>query len=74
MITEGESVHVIEEDDGSGWVKVTDSRGGKGLVPAAYLKVGGDEDVGTSPSTTTATSQQVSGSYGEHLHRTPIFT
>ncbi|KAF9221480.1 hypothetical protein BS17DRAFT_881644 [Gyrodon lividus] len=37
-ISEGMLVHVLEEDDGSGWVKVTDNYGGKGLVPASYLE------------------------------------
>ncbi|TBU61870.1 hypothetical protein BD310DRAFT_872749 [Dichomitus squalens] len=32
-------VHVLEEDDGSGWVKVADDSGGKGLVPASYIEV-----------------------------------
>jgi hypothetical protein len=36
---EGMLVHVLEEDDGSGWVKVTDNHGGKGLVPASYLEM-----------------------------------
>ena len=33
------TVHVLEEDDGSGWVKVADDSGGKGLVPASYIEV-----------------------------------
>ncbi|KAF8490779.1 hypothetical protein F5888DRAFT_1795913 [Russula emetica] len=36
-VHEGASVHVIEEDDGSGWVKVLDEDGGRGLVPASYI-------------------------------------
>ena len=32
------AVHVLEEDDGSGWVKVADDSGGKGLVPASYIE------------------------------------
>lgn len=36
---EGEMVQVVEEDDGSGWVKVADSAGGKGLVPATYVDI-----------------------------------
>jgi formin-binding protein 1 len=32
-------VHVIEEDDGSGWVKVIDLEGSKGLVPASYIEL-----------------------------------
>lgn len=35
---EGATVHVVEEDDGSGWVKVIDNHGGKGLIPASYLE------------------------------------
>ncbi|KAI9462227.1 hypothetical protein HD554DRAFT_2206560 [Boletus coccyginus] len=37
-VSEGTIVHVVEEDDGSGWAKVADDRGGKGLVPASYLE------------------------------------
>lgn len=36
----GSTVRLVEEDDGSGWVKVADSRGGKGLVPITYLQIG----------------------------------
>ena len=32
-------MEVLEEDDGSGWVKVADEAGGKGLVPASYISV-----------------------------------
>jgi hypothetical protein len=32
-------VRVIEEDDGSGWIKVVDEEGGRGLVPASYIEV-----------------------------------
>lgn len=35
----GTSVDVLEEDDGSGWVKVADTTGGKGLVPASYIQI-----------------------------------
>ena len=38
-ISEGESVKVVESDDGSGWVKVADESGGKGLVPASYIEI-----------------------------------
>lgn len=31
-------VHILEPDDGSGWVKVADMTGDSGLVPATYLK------------------------------------
>ena len=35
---DGEVVQVIEEDDGSGWVKVLNEQGQSGLVPATYLE------------------------------------
>ncbi|KAI0755276.1 hypothetical protein C8Q80DRAFT_422803 [Daedaleopsis nitida] len=46
------TVHVLEEDDGSGWVKVADDSGGKGLVPASYLEflAGGETPRSTTPS------------------------
>ncbi|KAI0269925.1 hypothetical protein BC834DRAFT_863984 [Gloeopeniophorella convolvens] len=37
-VQEGAIVHVVEEDDGSGWVKVVDQDGGRGLVPASYIE------------------------------------
>ncbi|KAG2359645.1 hypothetical protein BDR07DRAFT_1378531 [Suillus spraguei] len=52
-VTEGTVVHVLEEDDGSGWVKVADSDGKKGLVPATYL-----EDAGGGPLEKSEPSQQ----------------
>lgn len=33
----GDSVQVLETDDGSGWVKAADGQGNSGLVPASYL-------------------------------------
>jgi formin-binding protein 1 len=38
LTLEGATVRVIEEDDGSGWVKVLDEGGGRGLVPASYVE------------------------------------
>ncbi|KAI0270983.1 hypothetical protein BGY98DRAFT_1100477 [Russula aff. rugulosa BPL654] len=49
-VHEGASVHVIEEDDGSGWVKVLDEGGGRGLVPASYIE-SVDETQAPSPGT-----------------------
>lgn len=37
-VHEGAVVRVVEEDDGSGWVKVVDEGGGRGLVPASYIE------------------------------------
>jgi hypothetical protein len=45
-------VRVIEEDDGSGWVKVVDEDGSRGLVPASYIESGDISQVlspGTGP-------------------------
>jgi len=39
-VPEGATVRVVEEDDGSGWVKVVDESGGRGLVPASYIEAG----------------------------------
>jgi hypothetical protein len=47
-ISEGETVKVLEEDDGSGWIKVAKNSGGKGLVPASYVEVVGAEEKGTN--------------------------
>jgi len=41
-------VRVIEEDDGSGWVKVVDEDGDRGLVPASYVEPA-DATPATSP-------------------------
>ena len=54
-------MRVIEEDDGSGWVKVLDEDGGRGLVPASYIE---PEDVTQAPSPGTGPSPG-SGQFGE---------
>ncbi|RPD62761.1 hypothetical protein L226DRAFT_532256 [Lentinus tigrinus ALCF2SS1-7] len=56
------TVHVLEEDDGSGWVKVADDSGGKGLVPASYVEL---LDGGQTPrsSTPSLSHQQTSQDY-----------
>jgi uncharacterized protein YgiM (DUF1202 family) len=59
-IDEGETVKVLEEDDGSGWVKVANDSGGKGLVPASYVEV--IEGRETKPSVTPRTSAQYGAS------------
>lgn len=52
------TVQVVEPDDGSGWVKVLDPRGKRGLVPASYL---GSDD---SHSDTGQVVDQGSGQRG----------
>lgn len=54
-MTEGTVVRVLEEDDGSGWVKVADSEGENGLVPATYL-----EDASGWPLEKSEPPQQIS--------------
>ncbi|KAH7884954.1 hypothetical protein F5I97DRAFT_1937294 [Phlebopus sp. FC_14] len=38
-VSEGGTVHILEEDDGYGWVKVVNDREARGLVPASYLDI-----------------------------------
>ncbi|KAF4590654.1 hypothetical protein EYR40_009250 [Pleurotus pulmonarius] len=42
-VTDGLLVHVLEPDDGSGWVKVANANGQSGLVPASYIEAIDDE-------------------------------
>jgi len=60
-IGEGETVKILEEDDGSGWVKVANNSGGKGLVPASYVEVAGSEK--ESNITPRTSAQYVRGVY-----------
>ncbi|KAF5330266.1 hypothetical protein D9758_014458 [Tetrapyrgos nigripes] len=61
-VSEGDSVHVLEPDDGSGWVKVSYPRGAgaSGLVPASYLEFGG---AATTPSNAQGSGQYVKALY-----------
>lgn len=61
---EGTMVYVVEEDDGSGWVKVTDNLGGKGLVPASYLETA---DVKSLELSGGSERPRASGQFGRHL-------
>lgn len=44
---EGEMVHVVENDDGSGWVKVVNMQQRDGLVPVSYLEHGANQTLAT---------------------------
>ncbi|KAI0826761.1 hypothetical protein BC628DRAFT_1516154 [Trametes gibbosa] len=55
-------VHVLEEDDGSGWVKVADDSGAKGLVPASYVELL-EAASALGSSTSSSESQQSAGEY-----------
>ena len=58
--TEGAFVELLEEDDGSGWVKVADEAGGKGLVPASYISM-----VDTAPHARQGIAQAAPEKVGE---------
>lgn len=51
----------MEPDDGSGWVKVVDSQGKRGLVPASYMGTDGSDSVDHGGAST----RQGSGQLGE---------
>lgn len=60
----GDVVNVMEEDDGTGWVKVKNRRQEKGLVPAAYISAaGGGGGIG-GVTGTVKQKQQGSGKFG----------
>ncbi|CDO68266.1 hypothetical protein BN946_scf184842.g29 [Trametes cinnabarina] len=64
-VTADSFVHVLEEDDGSGWVKVADESGAKGLVPASYVEL-----VEATPAPNSSTSSLSSGTHqttGEYV-------
>jgi hypothetical protein len=63
-LAEGETVLVVEEDDGSGWVKVANMSGARGLVPATYLSASAD-----APASAPAASTVPAGGdeYGPFL-------
>ena len=58
-------MRVLEEDDGSGWVKVVDEDGGRGLVPASYVE-SMDPVQATSPGPLGSESGQF-GEWPQHL-------
>jgi formin-binding protein 1 len=64
--TEGTVVRILEEDDGSGWIKVDDGAGGKGLVPATYVELAsaGGPPMPTPVVSSPALASQGSGKYG----------
>ncbi|GJE88388.1 hypothetical protein PsYK624_044710 [Phanerochaete sordida] len=58
-VHDGAVVRVVEEDDGSGWVKVLDDEGAKGLVPASYLE---PVEAAAAPAAAPAQAHAVQGS------------
>lgn len=74
-VVEGQVVEVVEEDDGSGWIKVGNPKTGeKGLVPATYVQLdGGQEEPAAPPPTVNrVTRPQGSGKFGERRALTLI--
>jgi len=69
-VSEGATVHVLEDDDGSGWVKVVDDGGGKGLVPASYVEFS-EESEATSPVSLQSGPRQASGKYVRGIYDYP---
>ncbi|KAJ7781755.1 hypothetical protein DFH07DRAFT_791366 [Mycena maculata] len=61
QVAEGTSVQVLEPDDGSGWVKVSDGQNA-GLVPASYVEYE-DADTDTDATPTGSASGEGSGQY-----------
>ncbi|OJA09334.1 hypothetical protein AZE42_05467 [Rhizopogon vesiculosus] len=66
-VIDGTLVHVLEEDDGSGWVKVVDPDGNEGLVPATYLDDASEGPIETSEPFQQKL-QQASGMYVRALY------
>ena len=65
-------MHVLEEDDGSGWVKVADRVGEKGLVPATYIELS-DSHAITPTEAPAPGHAQGSGKYGTSANHCPKF-
>ncbi|KAF8526758.1 hypothetical protein JB92DRAFT_3087230 [Gautieria morchelliformis] len=66
-VTAGELVQLLEVDDGSGWIKIADSQGSKGLVPASYVEPS-DAEGAHAPSPTLETPPQDAGVYVRALY------
>ena len=66
LLSEGAVVRIVEEDDGSGWVKAMDGAGKKGLVPASYVEpVDSVETAQPVAAHAPRGSGQGSGKYGK---------
>ena len=75
-ISEGETVDVLEEDDGSGWIKVANKSREKGLVPASYVKVANDSGgKDLAPVKVSNVTARASVQYGAStcLHRVLVY-
>jgi hypothetical protein len=68
-VSEGTSVTVLEDDDGSGWIKVDDGSGGKGLVPASYVNL---SEEAPAPPSAKAKSSNGSGQFGMLQRAVPL--
>ncbi|KAG8924506.1 hypothetical protein FRC00_005044 [Tulasnella sp. 408] len=70
-VVEGQAVEVVEEDDGSGWIKVGNPKTGeKGLVPATYVQMDGEQEEAAAPPPTVnrGTRPQGSGKFVKGIY------
>ncbi|KAL4250780.1 hypothetical protein ABKN59_006093 [Abortiporus biennis] len=63
-ISEGDTVQILEPDDGSGWIKISNPSGGKGLVPASYI----EHDHNTEAKSSSTEKARASGKYVRALY------
>ncbi|KAG8973408.1 hypothetical protein FRC05_008799 [Tulasnella sp. 425] len=70
-VVEGQVVDVVEEDDGSGWIKVGNPKTGeKGLVPATYVQLEGaqEEEAAAPPVVNRGSKPQGSGKFVKGIY------
>ena len=65
--SEGELIHILEEDDGSGWVKVINDCDKRGLVPATYI------EPAESSELESASAQEGAGQHGKSMFHVEHF-
>ncbi|KZS91252.1 hypothetical protein SISNIDRAFT_479235 [Sistotremastrum niveocremeum HHB9708] len=66
-VSEGAIVQILEEDDGSGWLKVSDGRK-SGLIPTSYVEFQGEGTATEASSTHRSISSQGCGVYVRALY------
>lgn len=59
----GDSIQLLEVDDGSGWIKVADRHGHKGLIPTTYIELSEGNNKPTTPDPEAIAKE--SGTYGQ---------
>lgn len=64
---EGEQFQIIEEDDGTGWVKVRNNDGLKGLVPATYIELVSETNGADKAAFSSSSLPLKSGQFGIYI-------